>query len=52
MKLELSDIERSLLRQSLMDTIVNSNNFASVEKDYLNEIYHRIREYEEENEIM
>lgn len=51
MNLTLTNIERELLRQSLMDTMVNSNNFREVEKDVLEEIYHRIKDYEDENKI-
>ena len=44
MRIELNDIEKSLVTQSLMDIIVNSTNFASFEKDILQDVYDKIKE--------
>lgn len=47
MNLILSNIEKDLLKYSIMDTIVNSKNFKTVEKEYLENIYHQINDYDE-----
>ena len=47
MNLQLTELERTLLRACLLDTVVNSSNFSTIEKEYLDDIYHRIHEYEE-----
>lgn len=52
MKLILTDMERELLRQSLLDVFCNSDNFVEVEKDVLIMLYHRIKDYEKENGII
>lgn len=44
MEIVLTKLESELLTQSLMDTIVNSENFGEVEKSYLEEIYHKVKE--------
>lgn len=51
MELKLTDIERELLRASLMDAMVHSESFTSLEKEYLQSIYHRIKDWEECNQI-
>lgn len=48
MNLELSKIEQNLLRVCLLDAVVNSEIFWEVEKDYLDGIYQRIKESQEQ----
>lgn len=47
MQLNLSNVERELLRQGLMDLYVNSSNFDNIEKEIFIELYYRIKDYEE-----
>lgn len=46
-ELKLSSVETYLLREALMNTIVNADNFSEYEKEYLQEIYNRIKEHQE-----
>lgn len=50
MELILSDSEREMVRQSLLDTIVNSPNFNSTDKECMEDVYHRIVDFE--NQIL
>jgi hypothetical protein len=51
MNLFLSNIERELLRQGLLDLYVNSNNFSNVEKEIFINLYNRIKKYEKEQKM-
>lgn len=51
MKLLLSYVERPLLEQSLLDVIINSDNFDTIEKNVLEDIYKRIRNYEGKTQL-